>query len=62
VLVLPRVQPEPPAASFASAPQTAALNGAASAAEEIEKLAQLRDKGILTDAEFQARKELVLKA
>ncbi len=34
--------------------------GTASVADEIEKLANLRDRGVLTDAEFEAQKRLLL--
>jgi Short C-terminal domain/Phospholipase_D-nuclease N-terminal len=36
--------------------------GQASASDELAKLAQLRDTGTLTDAEFQAQKQKILAA
>jgi hypothetical protein len=40
--------------------QSVAGSGGASAADELSKLAQLRDSGALTDAEFQAQKAKLL--
>jgi hypothetical protein len=42
------------------APATASVHGR-SIADELSKLATLRDQGVLTDAEFQAQKALLLK-
>jgi hypothetical protein len=67
VLVMPRVERQQQGGGTAPAaptplPSVLSTIPATSAAEEIEKLAQLRDRGILTDAEFQSRKERVLNA
>jgi hypothetical protein len=63
VLVMPRLDPESKTTVATNVPAPLpATTSATSVAEEIEKLAQLRDKGILTDAEFQARKGVVLKS
>jgi len=44
----------------AAAPQAAAAGGEASYLEELEKLGELRDKGIITDEEFEAKKKELL--
>lgn len=67
-----RTQPASPQRSFDSAPQGPLLqngsrssdNGTApptSTADELEHLAQLRDRGILTETEFQAQKAHILQ-
>lgn len=53
-----RLQP-PQAARVETAP-SASAGGGGSVADEIAKLAALRDKGILTQQEFQAQKAKVL--
>ncbi len=40
--------------------QTAAASGGASSADELSKLAGLRDQGVITDAEFAAQKAKLL--
>ena len=52
-----------PAPAAAPAPAPAAADAAASEPEyvgELERLAQLRDQGILSDEEFQAKKKQIL--
>ena len=44
----------------AAAPQAAAAGGEASYLEELEKLGELRDKGIITDEEFEVKKKELL--
>lgn len=43
-----------------NAPPPSAVLSTASVADQLEKLAQLREKGILTDGEFQVQKEKLL--
>jgi cytochrome c-type biogenesis protein CcmH/NrfG len=43
-----------------TAPEAAASTGEASYLEELEKLGDLRDKGIITDEEFEAKKKELL--
>jgi len=49
-----------PAPAPAAQAKPAASSGLGSVLEDIEKLASLRDKGILTEAEFQAKKKQLL--
>ena len=54
---------EEPAPAAAPAPAPAAADAAGSEPEyvgELERLAQLRDQGILSDEEFQAKKKQIL--
>jgi cytochrome c-type biogenesis protein CcmH/NrfG len=44
----------------AAAPQADAAGGEESYLEELEKLGELRDKGIITDEEFEAKKKELL--
>ena len=44
----------------AAAPQAAAAGGEESYLAELEKLGELRDKGIITDEEFEAKKKELL--
>jgi hypothetical protein len=54
----PGAQPIPPAAP--AAPSTAEATSPASVADELMKLAQLRDAGVLTSEEFEAQKAKLL--
>jgi hypothetical protein len=52
--------PQPAAESPAAPAQTPAPSGTPSYLEELEKLGELRDKGIITDEEFEAKKKELL--
>ena len=48
------------ASAAPAAPAPAEASGGASDLEQLEKLAQLRDAGVLTDEEFEAKKRQIL--
>ncbi|MGZ8898419.1 MAG: SHOCT domain-containing protein [Halobacteriota archaeon] len=47
-------------AAVAPAPQEEQASGSADVTEQIKKLAELRDQGILTEEEFQVKKKELL--
>lgn len=54
--------PAPPAAAPAQTPAHAPASGVPSVIEQLTQLGQLRDSGVLTEAEFEAQKQRVLAA
>jgi hypothetical protein len=56
----PPMQSPQPTAPAAPAPQEEQASGSADVPEQIKKLAELRDQGILTDEEFQVKKKELL--
>jgi Short C-terminal domain/zinc-ribbon domain len=56
----PPMQSPQPTAPAAPAPQEEQASGSADVTEQIKKLAELRDQGILTDEEFQVKKKELL--
>ena len=52
--------PQPAAAAASPAPAAAASAGQPQVADELAKLADLRDRGVISDAEFQAQKAKLL--
>jgi len=55
-------QPQPQYVQAAPAPQPAAAAPAPDMIEQLKELAQLKDQGILTEAEFDAQKAKILAA
>lgn len=58
----PPAPPAAPAAAPAQTPAQAPATGAPSVIEQLTQLGQLRDSGVLTEAEFEAQKQRVLAA
>lgn len=58
----PPTPPAAPAAAPAQTPAQAPATGAPSVIEQLTQLGQLRDSGVLTEAEFEAQKQRVLAA
>ncbi|MGZ8897898.1 MAG: SHOCT domain-containing protein [Halobacteriota archaeon] len=56
----PPMQSPQPTAPAAPAPQEEQASGSADVTEQIKKLAELRDQGILTEEEFQVKKKELL--
>lgn len=54
--------PAAPAEAPAQTPAQAPATGAPSVIEQLTQLGQLRDSGVLTEAEFEAQKQRVLAA
>jgi hypothetical protein len=52
--------PAPEAASAVAAPQVSSATSASSVADEIKKLVELRDLGVLSDSEFEDQKKRLL--
>jgi hypothetical protein len=56
----PQAYAQPPAPAPAAPPPAAAASGASSVIDQLKQLGELKEQGILTEAEFEAQKAKLL--